>query len=74
MGKFEQIVSKILQIPVTEVKDSLTSSDIPGWDSMNYLLLIAELEKQFKYSFTMDEVMDAKNLGDLRVIIEKKGH
>ena len=37
---------------------------------MNYLLFIAELEKEFGVSFTMDQVMNATTIGDLRKVVE----
>jgi acyl carrier protein len=45
---------------------------IKEWDSMNYLLFIAELEKEYNVSFSMDEVMGATCLGDIRIALEKK--
>ncbi len=73
MKTFNQIVNEILKIPEENIKDDLSSKDIPEWDSMNYLLFIAELEKQFDLSFSMDEVINAQNIGDIRKIVEKRG-
>jgi acyl carrier protein len=73
MKKFNEIASHSFSIEQNEVKDSLTPKDIPGWDSMNYLLFIAELEKQFNVSFSMDEVLNAKSLGDIRKVLQTKG-
>lgn len=70
MKTFNQITEEIFKIPSGEVNDALTAKDIPEWDSMNYLLLVAELEKEFNVSFSMDEVMDATCLGDVRKIVE----
>jgi len=72
MDKFNQIVFDIFKLPVAEIKDSLTSKDIPDWDSMNYLLFIAELEKQFKVSFSMDEVLNADSLGAIKKMLQAK--
>ena len=69
MEKFNHIISKIFEIPETDVKDTMSSKDIPKWDSMNYLLFIAELEKEYNMSFTMDEVMNAQTVGDIRTIV-----
>jgi acyl carrier protein len=33
-------------------------------------LFIAELEKEYNISFSMDEVMNAKCIGDIRKIVE----
>ena len=72
MNKFNEIVSRVFKIKIDEVSDSLTSKDIPDWDSMNYLLFISEIEKEFKVSFGMDEVLEAKSLGDVRSALESK--
>ena len=72
MNKFNEIVSRVFKIKIDEVSDSLTSKDIPDWDSMNYLIFIAEIEKEFKVSFGMDEVLGAKSLGDVRSALESK--
>jgi len=73
MEKFNSIVTEILKIPQEEIDDSLTPQDIPDWDSMNYLLFIAEIEKEFHVSFSMDEVLNAKSLGAVREILRSKG-
>jgi len=70
---FDDIVVEHLHIPKTDIKDSLTPNDVPNWDSMNYLLFIAELEKEYGISFTMDEVLSAQSLGDVRKMIQAKG-
>ena len=50
----------------------MSSKDIADWDSMNYLLFIAELEKEYQMSFSMDEVMNAQTLGDIRKVVEAR--
>lgn len=71
MKTFNQIVEELFSVKEEDIKDELSSKDIPNWDSMNYLLFIAELEKEFSMSFSMDEVMNAQTLGNLRVLVEK---
>ena len=72
MKTFNQITEEILNIKQEDIKDTLVSGDVPDWDSMNYLLFIAELEKEFNVSFSMDEVINAKTLGDVRKALESK--
>jgi acyl carrier protein len=72
MKTFNTIASELFSISEESIHDGLSSKDIPNWDSMNYLLFIAELEKEFGVSFSMDQVMNAKTIGDLRAIVEKK--
>lgn len=72
MEKFNQIVGEIFKLKLEEINDSLSSKDIPDWDSMNYLLFIAELEKQFNVSFSMDEVLGADSLGAVKKMLQAK--
>ena len=72
MKKFNDIVTEILHIDEATISDTLSPTDVPDWDSMNYLLFIAELEKEYGLSFTMDEVMNAQTLGDIRKIVEAR--
>ncbi|MBI3442688.1 MAG: acyl carrier protein [Candidatus Sungbacteria bacterium] len=73
MRTFNNIVAEVFKISDAEIHDGLSSKDIPEWDSMNYLLFVAELEKEFDLSFSMDEVMTTQCLGDIRGIIEARG-
>ena len=73
MKTFNQVVHEILHVTDDKITDSLSSKDIPDWDSMNYLMFIAELEKEFGISFSMDEVLNAKTLGDVRLIVNARG-
>ena len=72
MRNFDDIAVNILHIDAAALSDSLTPQDVPDWDSMNYLLFIAELEKEYGISFTMDEVMNAQTLGDIRKIVDAR--
>lgn len=72
MKTFNQIVSTTFSIGEETITDGMSSKDIADWDSMNYLMFIAELEKEFSVSFSMDEVMNAQTLGDIRGIVESR--
>ncbi len=73
MKSFEDIVFEQLHIPRENISDVLTPKDVPDWDSMNYLLFIAELEKEYNVTFTMDEVLSAESLGAVRTALKTKG-
>ena len=69
---FNEIVAKMFNIKEVKIRDNLSSKDIPDWDSMNYLLFIAELEKEFNLSFSMDEVLNATTLGTIKNLLKMK--
>ena len=72
MKDFNTLVTEHFKLTPADITDTLSAKDIPEWDSMNYLLFIAALEKEFSISFTMDEVLGVATLGDVRKLIEMK--
>lgn len=73
MEELNQIIEKIFKVEVSAISDQMSPEDIPTWDSMNYLMFISEVEKKFQITFTMDEVLNSKNLGDIKAAIKNKG-
>jgi acyl carrier protein len=72
MNELEAIVAETLNIEKNEVSEKLTREKRAEWDSFNHLLLIAEIEKRMKITFTLQEVSSIQNYGDLKRIIEAK--
>ena len=73
MGKLNSIIQKIFKVKPEEINDNMSPDTIPDWDSMNYLLFISELEKEFNVQFTVAETMESKNLGDIKRYLKSKG-
>lgn len=73
MDKITEIVARVLKVPAETVSSLMSPETTPSWDSMNYLLLISELERILVVQFTMDEVMGAKTLGDILNLLRAKG-
>ena len=51
------------------VTDATTSKDIKGWDSLEHINLMAEVENRFEIEFTMGEVNGMGNVGEMVDII-----
>ncbi len=73
MEKLYALLAKVLNVDVKDINDSSSPETISSWDSFNGLLLVDELEKEFKVSFTMDEVMDVKNVKDIKRHLKNHG-
>lgn len=73
MEKLNAIIQKIFKLKAEEINDEMSPKTVPDWDSMNYLLFISEVEKEFGITFTMDEVLNAANLRDIKDNMRKRG-
>ncbi|TRZ52988.1 acyl carrier protein [bacterium] len=72
METFNEIISRVFNLTTNEIADSLTEKEIPEWDSMNYLLVISELEGHFNITFDMNEVLNFQSLGDIKNALGKR--
>lgn len=73
MKRLHLILCRVLQIPELEIRDQLTPSEVPAWDSFNALLLVSELESAFKIKFTLAEVTGVQCVGDIKKVLQAKG-
>lgn len=55
------------------INEKTTSKDIKNWDSLAQVALIISIERKFKIKFSVKEVGNLKNIGDMiNLIIAKK--
>ncbi|MDO8510933.1 MAG: acyl carrier protein [Nanoarchaeota archaeon] len=71
MEKLTQLIARILNIDENSIHDASSPETISEWDSLNGILLVIELEKNFNVKFTMDEVMAVKNVSDIKAALKR---
>ena len=72
MLALEKIIAKVLGVDEALITDEAGPDSIESWDSFNALLLIAEMEKNFNTTFTLDEVAGVKTVADIKKILNKR--
>ena len=68
-----EIISKIMNVPITEINDNSGPETIERWDSYNGLLLVDELESEFNISFSLEEMSDTHNISDIKRHLKSHG-
>lgn len=58
------IFARVFGRPVA-LRDSLTANDVEGWDSLTNVRLLDAVERQFKISISVSEVMALESVGSL---------
>ncbi|KYH34439.1 acyl carrier protein [Clostridium tepidiprofundi DSM 19306] len=76
---FEQVIKEVNEIFIDvldndeiELKYETTADDVEDWDSLTHIELIVEIEKHFNIKFTLVEVQNFKNVGEMCEAIVKK--
>lgn len=68
----EEIVGRVLELDSASVNDATGPQNVESWDSFNALMLVAEIEKKFGVTISIDEVASIKNVGDIKSILRTK--
>lgn len=55
-----------------EMKDELSANDVDGWDSLNHMIIITEIENKFGIKFKLRDLNKLNNLGNLIELISSK--
>jgi acyl carrier protein len=67
-----QIFRDVLDDDELVLKRELTAKDVDGWDSLTHIRLLVTIERKFNIKFTLPEVRELKNIGELTDLIQAK--
>lgn len=71
--KLYEIISRVFNIPISQITDDSGQENIEAWDSFNVYVLLDEIESTFNIRFNLDETMGIKKIGDLRKLLQNHG-
>jgi acyl carrier protein len=69
--KLKAVIGKVLGIQ-PETYSKISTDTVAEWDSMNHLILIGEVEKEFGVKFTTDEVIRIKGMDDILQLLKNR--
>ena len=65
LQKLNEIFRDLFDLPDLELAYSMSAEDIDEWDSVNHVMLVVQIEREFNIKFHTAEVEEMKNVGDL---------
>lgn len=71
--KLYQIISKVMGVDISKIDDESGPENIESWNSFHGLVLVDAIETEFKIKFTLDEVIDVKNIIDIKRHLKNHG-
>jgi len=67
-----EIFRQVLDDDTIDLQPSMTADDVEGWDSMNHIFIVVEIEKRFGIKFQAAEMEELKNVGELAALVRQK--
>lgn len=71
MDKLTEVFIGVFDDESIVLNDAMTANDIEDWDSLAHLQLISETEETFGIHFSLGEINNFANVGELISCIEK---
>ena len=65
-NKLYSIISKVMNVPESEINDQSGPETVEAWDSFHGLALVDELEDHFNVKFTISEITDVQSVADIK--------
>jgi len=73
METLKELVGRVLGVDPRKINDDSSPNNIPSWDSFNGLMMVSELETNFKVKFTMNEVVEVEKFKDIKDALKRHG-
>lgn len=65
-------ILKVLNLKTFEFKDDTKAFEVPGWDSLSHMQIIAAVEQEYGIRLRNLEIIKLKSVGDLQILIDSK--
>lgn len=62
--RLQQILSDKLGVPLQAITQNTSMDNLPQWDSLQFLLIIDQVEKEFGFRFKRDQLLNLRSVQD----------
>ena len=64
-NQVKEIIARVLNIDPGVITDTLSSGDIPEWDSVGNLAIISTIEQELEVEFPLEDLFDLTSVKSL---------
>lgn len=67
--RLNEVFRDVFDDEAITVTERTTAADIEDWDSLSHITLVSAVEDEFRMKFSMKEVVEMKNVGEMAAIV-----
>lgn len=64
-NQVKEIIARVLNVDPGVITDTLSSGDIPEWDSVGNLAIISTIEQELEVEFPLEDLFDLTSVRSL---------
>ena len=72
LEKLEKIFREVFNDDKLIIRRDMSANDVDGWNSLNHMILVSEVEKAFSIKLKLKDLNKMHNVGDMVDIIISK--
>lgn len=72
--KVLQVVSRVMDVPVTELNEDSSPDTVAGWDSLKHMNLVLALEEELGVQFSDTQIVEMNSIGLILEILKEIEH
>jgi acyl carrier protein len=70
--RLKKVILQVLHLNDFDLRDNTTAAEVPGWDSLTHVAILAAVEQEYGFRFRTMEVIRLRNVGELQAIVDRK--
>jgi acyl carrier protein len=67
----KQLIADLFKCDVSELTDTTGPGDIPGWDSLGHVMLMAAVHREFGQHVPVEDAIEVTSIRDLAGILAR---
>ena len=72
LKEVKAIIAENLKVDVSALSEDTAIGDLPEWDSLHHLQIVAAIEQKYGFQFEPDVLMDLEDVSDIVNAVEKR--
>jgi acyl carrier protein len=72
MRRLTEVFQETFDDPGLELRDSMTAADVDDWDSLQHIVLVLAVEREFRIRLNPAEVGKLENVGRMVDLLQAK--
>lgn len=70
-ARLKELMAALFKCDVAQLTDEVGPGEVPGWDSLGHVTLMAEIQKQFGKHVPVEDAIEVESIADLVTILDR---
>jgi acyl carrier protein len=70
-SRLKALIASLFTCDVAQLTDDVGPGDIPGWDSLGHVTLMAAIRQEFGADVPVEEAIEVESIADLAAILDR---